>query len=203
MKEEIFFDIISFKFYPIFIDENSFLQYNVTPIDKPDVILNNTGLIWEDANWGDINCTFHSIDENLECEIKNSQDYYSIFAVQTNNNYNAGILSIVMKVLNPNQNINIIVVDRGENFHNIYSIRATTEYAEYRIPLPSIENYATYKYGLMETSKLDNIYYIKSIVYYPPNIPIPENNKTSTIIEIPSFEENSIKVSLYIFIHYL
>jgi len=200
-KEEKYFDIISFKFYPIFVGEN-YLQYNITQIDKPDVVLNSTGLVWKNASWGSTNCIYQSLEKYLECTIEEDKNSYSSFAFQTDNNYNAGTLVIIMKVLNPNQNINFVVIDRNEIYHYVNIIKPSTEYEEYRIQLPSFESYASYKYALIEGSQLENIYYIKSIIYYSPNTPIPESNNTITTTTTTKTEiistsiENSIENSI-------
>ncbi|KAL6602066.1 hypothetical protein LY90DRAFT_703292 [Neocallimastix californiae] len=177
MDDKLTYKISDFKFYPITVDE-SIPLYDITHIEEPDVILDNTGLIWDDDSWGNTYCEFQVINENMECSFKGKKGLWPAFSFKTTNNYDAGTLVIVMKVLEPDKNINILSFDRSENYHNVISIKATTEYDEYRITMPSFENYATYRYAIQEASQSDNTYYIKSIIYYPSYIPIPDKTYT-------------------------
>jgi len=116
----------------------------------------------------------------MECSFEGKQGLWPGFAFKTENAYNAGTLLINMKVLNPDQNINILSFDTGENYHNIHTFKATTEYADYPIAVPSFEEFATYKYAIQEASQQDNTYYIRKIVYYPPYISLTETTEATT-----------------------
>jgi len=179
VANEITYNFIKFDFYPITVDENIPL-YDVTKIDEPDVILDSNGLRWKDASWGSTSCEFQSISSAMECSFEGKQGSWPGFAFQTDNRYDSGYLLVNMKVLNPDQNINILSFDTAENYHNIHSFKATTEYADYPIPIPSFELYPTYKYAIQEASQQDNTYYIRSIVYYPPYIPLPGKDSATT-----------------------
>jgi len=154
------------------------LQYEVTKIDKPDVILDSNGLHWTENSWGNTICEFKSISSAMECTFEGQQNSYPYFGFKTENSYNGGTLLINMKVLNPDLNINILSIDTAENYNIIYTFKATTEYTDYPIQIPSFKKYATYKYAIQEVSQQNNTYYIRKIVYYPPYIPLTENKSS-------------------------
>ncbi|ORX43609.1 hypothetical protein BCR36DRAFT_360758 [Piromyces finnis] len=179
VEGEVTYEVIKFNFYPITIDENIPL-YDVTPLEEPDVILDSEGLHWQDASWGSTSCEFQTLSSAMECSFEGKQGSWPGFGFLTQNDYNGGTLLINMKVQNPDQNINILSFDRTEKYYNVNSFKATTEYAYYAIAIPSVETSPTYKFAIQEASQQDNTYYIRSIVYYPPNIPLPGEDEATT-----------------------
>lgn len=179
VEGEATYEIINFNFYPITADENIPL-FDVTKIEEPDVILDSDGLHWTDASWGSTNCEFQAISSAMECSFEGKQGSWPGFGFSTENDYDGGYLVINMKVQNPDQNINILSFDRAERYYNIHNFKATNEYAEYIFDIPHYETDATYKFAIQEASQQDNIYYIRSIVYYPPYIPLPDKNASTT-----------------------
>jgi len=198
MDDNLTYKISDFKFYPITVDE-SIPLYDITHIEEPDVILNSTGLIWEDSTWGSTTCEFQVINNNMECSFVGKQGSWPAFAFQTPNDYDAGTLVIVMKVLEPEKNINILSFERTESYHNVITFKASTEYDEYRIEMPSFENSATYKYAIQEASQSDNTYYIKSIVYYPSYIPLPDKTYSPDATKTKTPEKDTPKTEKEIY----
>jgi len=168
---DVVFYITKFNFHPIVTEEDG-PSYDITRLEEPDVILDSDGLKWGEASWGLTTCNFQAINNAMECSFEGRQGDWPAFAFQTSNSYNAGTLVITMKVLNPDQNINILCYDITETYRGIYTFKASTEYAVYEIPIPSNEQNPTYKFAIQEASQQDNTYYIRSIVYYPPYIPL-------------------------------
>jgi len=178
MNKEVVYYVTSFKFYPITVDENVQL-YETTHLDAPDVILDNTGLKWSDASWN-ASCQFQTV---MECTFKGKEGSYPAFSFKTNNSYNEGTLVIVMKVLNPDKNINIQRYITTGDYKNVRTFKATKEFDQYIFKMPSNENYPTNRYAIQEASQSDNTFYIKSIIYYPPYIEISGKNETTTTTE--------------------
>jgi len=185
---DIVFYITKFNFHPIVTEEDG-PSYDITRLEEPDVILDSDGLHWAEASWGLTDCKFQSINNAMECTFEGRQGDWPAFAFQTSNSYNAGTLVVNMKVLNPDQNINILVYDTTENYRGIHTFKATTEYATYEIPIPTNEFNPTYKFAIQEASQQDNTYYIRSIVYYPSYIPL-HGESTSKPKPTPSNSHN-------------
>jgi len=183
VANEITYELTKFLFYPIIVEEQV-LQYNLTIIDKPDVILDSNGLHWKDTSWGDMECEFQTVISTMVCTFFGKKDAWPAFSFKNvNNNYNGGTLYINMKVLYPDQNIQILKSKGSGNYLNILTFRATTEYEDYYIDVPSSITEATYKFAVQEATQQDNTYYFKKIIYYPPYIPIPSKESTSTTVK--------------------
>ncbi|OUM60650.1 hypothetical protein PIROE2DRAFT_69704 [Piromyces sp. E2] len=209
VEGETTFQVIKFDFYPITVDDN-IPNFDTTKLEEPDVILDSAGFHepeWVDSSWGSTSCEFQEISSAMVCSFESKQGGWPAFAFRTENRYDAGTLLINMKVLNPDQNIQILAYDSAENYHNIYSFKATTEYADYPIAVPHFNDYPTYKFAIQEASQQDNTYYIRSIVYYPPYIPLPGTetttikNKTNTAASTTTNSEPTeepIKEKVYI-----
>jgi len=179
VEGEVTFQVIKFNFYPISADQSD-LAYEVTILEEPDVIVDGEGLHWIDASWGNVSCEFQTISNALECTFQGKLGSWPGFAFKTENKYNAGTLVINMKVLHPEQSINLLLYDTNETYNNILTFRVTDEYEDYYFDLPSFENCPTYKYVLQEASQQDNIFYIRSILYYPPYIPLPKKKESTS-----------------------
>ncbi|ORX48690.1 hypothetical protein BCR36DRAFT_73100 [Piromyces finnis] len=111
----------------------------------------------------------------MKCSLNNQQ--YIDFS--DNSNYDGGYIGINIKVLYPDKDINIIGYYHNNKQYILKTFRATTEFVEYIFPLPRNPNDSTYKFSIQEVSQGYNIFYIKSITYYPPYIPLNRD----TIIE--------------------
>jgi len=110
----------------------------------------------------------------MECSFQGS---YGAFSFQSNRNFNAGTLYVNMKVLYPNRMVTIQVHHPNQSYENVYSIPdATNEYTDYYIPIPSNKNQPTNRFAIQEGSEQENTFFIRKIIYYPSNVPIPDDS---------------------------
>jgi len=157
----------------IFIIIANAVGYKLTDIDEPDVILDETGLHWELANWGS-ECLFDKNEKAMICKIT---EQWGAFSFQTKNYYNEGTLYVNMKVSKPEDHLNIHCQNRPINpYYNIFvhDISMSNEYKDYYFTIP---NYIEFdgapfqKLAIQEASNEENseynTFYIKKIVYYP------------------------------------
>jgi len=176
--------ISKLTFAPILVDCEIQL-YETTHIDEPDVILSDGELLWDPKIWGSTKCEREEVNGYMECSFEGKPSSWPGFGFQTNNSYDKGTLVVEMKVLNPNQSVNIICFDTDNVNHNVETFLAKTEFDIYKFKLLHFDELATNAYAIQEASQQDNTYYIKNIVYYPdyieiPSSPIPTRTKTNT-----------------------
>ncbi|KAG4082945.1 hypothetical protein H8356DRAFT_1751806, partial [Neocallimastix lanati (nom. inval.)] len=134
----------------------------VTYLDHADVIIDESGLHWEDASWGRTSCRFQR-SNGMVCSFVGENNAWPAFSFKTDNHYSKGTLVINMKVSNPDLLINILAYDINENYYSIGNFRATTEYEDYTIEVPARINSLIYRFAIQEVSNQDNTYYIKKI----------------------------------------
>jgi len=187
-NELLEYEIQDIKFYPIVVNGKIQL-YETTHLDEPEVILDEDGLHWEESSWGSTKCNFESV---MICSFEGILNGWPGFGFTKKDiQFDSGTLVIVMKVLNPNKNINIICFDINNKNYDVKTITdATTDYKEYQIKLLHFEDVPTVRYAIQEASQSANTYYIKNIIYYPEYIPVPKDNavpsKTKTNTKTPT-----------------
>jgi len=181
IEGEASFEITSFIFYPI-LASTSDLNYEVTYLTQPEIIYDEHGFRndWRENNWS-CTCSPQLTTGAMECSFQGS---YGAFSFQSNRNFNAGTLYVNMKVLYPNRMVTIQVHHPNQSYENVYSIPdATNEYTDYYIPIPSNKNQPTNRFAIQEGSEQENTFFIRKIIYYPSNVPIPDgspvNNPTT------------------------
>jgi len=179
LSDEIECYIQDIQFYPIAVNGKIQL-YETTQLTEPEVILDENGLYWTSANWGTTQCDFNTINECMECSFEGKVNGWPGFGFTSDKLLDSGTLVVVMKVLIPNKNINIICFDINGKNYDVKTFTATTEYEEYRIPLLHFEDLPTNKYAIQEASQSSNTYYIKNIIYYPDYIDLPEGSAVPT-----------------------
>jgi len=183
IEGEALFEISSFIFSSIPASETG-LNYEITHLTEPDVILDENGLSynWQENSWS-CTCSRQPTSGATECSFQGS---YGAFSFQTNRNLDAGTLYINMKVLYPNRMVTIQVHHPNNDYENVYQIPdATTEYRDYYVDIPSNRNQPTTRFAIQEGSEQENTYYIRKIIYYPSYIDVPtggssSNTKTTT-----------------------
>jgi len=84
-----------------------------------------------------------------------------------------------MKALYPTRIIQIQVYYSSLDYKVVDTFYATDEYEDYYITIPDNKVNPILKFAIQEGSQQENTYYIKKMVYYPSNIPLPANSKTT------------------------
>ncbi|OUM58244.1 hypothetical protein PIROE2DRAFT_16535 [Piromyces sp. E2] len=160
----------------------SFLHYEEeTKPTKPVIILDGKGIHWSSHYSLDITKKFENGITIYDSK-KNNKKGKSKFGYITSNNYNGGNLVLVMKVLNSESNLSILLRAKNSDYHTIEKFNATTDYQQYIFEIPTSSDYFINEFYIEEeTSHDDNTFYIKSIIYYPPNISLDYAFKSYTI----------------------
>jgi len=178
IEGEASFEITSLIFSPI-PASTSDLNYEVTYLTGPEVIYDETGFKndWRENNWS-CTCSPQLTTGAMECTFQGS---YGAFSFQSNRNFNAGTLYVNMKVMYPNRMITIQVHHPNGSYENVFQIpNATNEYTDYYIPIPSNKMTPTNRFAIQEGSEQENTFYIRKVIYYASNVPIPEGGGGST-----------------------
>jgi len=195
-EDEANFEITDFKFYPI--SSEDYYNYEISYIDEPDVIIDETGVHWTESHWNG-KCTFDSILSIEECYFINKWGGASF---GRNKNYNAGTLYINMKALYPDRVIQIQVYYPNQEYKVIASFYASDEFEDYYITIPDNKVNPIVRLAIQEGSQQENTYYIKKMVYYPSNIPVPTSSrttKTKTTTTTTTTKRTTTSTTIYIF----
>jgi len=147
--------------------------FEVKEPEGPVVILDETGLHWNDASWGSTNCNFVKINEEMQCTLEGA---WPAFSFQDNSwALSGGTLVVTMKVANPDQPVQIQIHYKvTANYQNIASFSASSEYRDEVFQIPDITENGIDRFAIQEASQQKNTFYIKKIVYFPTgytNIP--------------------------------
>jgi len=186
-SEEIEWFIQKIQFYPI-TTNGKFLKYETTQLTEPIVILDDEGLHWNEKSW-ECNYNFDTDNKCMVCSFEGHDGSIPGFGFTSDNLLDSGTLVIVMKVTDPPKNINILSYDTNDVYYNVATFTATTDYEEYRIPLLHLEDKPTNAYVIREVTYSTTTYYIKSIIYYPDYISLPEGSAVPKKCDIVSGDD--------------
>jgi len=181
------------------VDINEEENYEITYLDKQEIILDKNGLSWTEDNSNNTSCNFNSSNSEMTCTVDVDELSYFGFKKDTYK-LNGGTLIINMKDLDPNKSIRIKIYYIDGNYLNIDVFEADTNYKYYIFNIPSYHSLPFYKFAIQDDSQEGNTFYIKEIIYYPKNIEVPNDMYKN---EIPSgssanFKANNILIILVV-----